>query len=350
MKRISIIMAVIITAFILVNCEEQEIDTLVKNNEKQVTARVSRISFVKSGKIEADDKQQDFKLLYVNKQSNTEIAFLVEYKTGDEYKLHNFDVAWDGKLDADSEGKLWMNLKVYHKTYEEGAKNMMQDSAVVNIPDIGKFSNDTITKLWLKFINTTDIKNILTLQYQKPESTDNSSEDGETGESTTQDSTSANGSDSGTTTQDSTSTNSGNGGDSGTTSQDSTSSGSTGTNTNNGNNSGTTTQDSTYTNSGSGGDSGSTSQDSTSSGSTGADTNNGNNSGTTTQDSTYTNSGSGYDYGTTSQDSTGSGSTGTNTDYGNNSGTTTQDSTYTSFNNGGNNTGTTVQDSTKTNN
>ena len=308
MKRIGIVITVFLTVFILTNCQKEIIET-TKKSEKKVEARTSRISFVKSAKVSTDDNQQPFQLLYVNKQSKTEMAFLVEYKTGDEFKLHNFDVAWDEKLEIDKDGKLWMNLKVYHKTIEENAKNIMRDSAAVNIPDISTYGNDTISKLWLRFINTTDAKNVLTLQYVKTEKSKTKEDN-----NTTQDSTS-------TTTQDSTTT--GNEGDSGTTTQDS-----TGNST--GNNSGTTTQDSTGTNSGD--NSGTTVQDST------ANEYDNTTQGSTTQDSTTT--GNEGDSGTTTQDSTGNST-------GNNSGTTTQDSTGT---NSGDNSGTTVQDSTASNN
>jgi hypothetical protein len=265
MKRISIIVAVIAAAFILVNCQKEIIETPKVDKEKQAVERTSRISFLKSAKTTADEKQQDFNLVYVErkwiasvtggeyteKQSKTEIAFLAEYKTGDEYKLHNFDVVWDEKLDADSDGKLWMNMKVYHKTYEENATNTVVDSAVVVIPDIEKFSADTISKLWLRFINTTDTKNVLTLQYEKSgnnngNSESNDSEDEGTGESTAQDSTNVNtttGSDedsSGATAQDST--------DMGTTTGTTTNEGNSGTTGSDEDSSGATAQDSTNTN------------------------------------------------------------------------------------------------------
>jgi len=287
MKRISIIVTVIVAAFILMNCQKEIIDTKKADDEKQAVERTERINFVKSGNVKADKKQQNFKLLYVNKQSKTEIAFLVEYKTGDEFKLHNFDVAWDGKLDKDKDGKLWMNLNVYHKTYEENAKNTMVDSAVVNIPDIEIFSADTISKLWLKFINNTDTKNVLTLQYQKSENTNSES-------SVITETTTENDDDSGTEADESSS---------GTTEQDSTNTGSTTETTtgDDGNSDATETDESS---------SGTTVQDSTNMGSTGTtsgtestgtQTNSNDDSGTTSSNDTNSNNGQSE---TTSQDST----------------------------------------------
>ncbi len=336
MKRISIIVAVIAAAFILVNCQKEVIETPKVNDEKQAVERTSRISFVKSAKTTADEKQQDFNLVYVErkwiasmtggeyteKQSKTKIAFLAEYKTGDEYKLHNFDVVWDEKLDADSDGKLWMNLKVYHKTYEENAKNTVIDSAEVVIPDIEKFSADTISKLWLRFINTTDTKNVLTLQYEKSGSTDNSSsnssdsEDEDSGQSTAQDSTNT-GSTTGTTTDDDDS--------SSTTAQDSTNMGSTtGTTTGDDNSGSTQTDDDS---------SSATAQDSTNMGSTTGTTTGDDNSGSTQTDDDSSSA--------TAQDSTNMGSTtGTTTDDDNSGSTQTDDdssSTTTQDSTGGNN-------------
>jgi hypothetical protein len=273
MKRISIVVTIIVAVFILVNCQKEVIDTKDVVGNKQTVERTSRISFVKSGNVKADEKQQNFKILFVNKQSKTEIAFLVEYKTGNEYKLHDFDVAWNGKIDKDKDGKLWMNLNVYHKTYEKNAKNTMVDSAVVVIPDIEKFNADTISKLWLRFVNTSDTKNVLTLQYQKSESTDDNST---------------------TTTKTSTDNDDGSGteadnGSSETNVQDSTNTGST-----------TKTSTDDEDNSGSAGtddnSSDKTSQDSTNMGSTAG--NNDSNSGSTGTESAENNSG------TTEQDST----------------------------------------------
>ncbi len=171
MKRIWIVVTIVFTVFIFTNCQKEVIETTknietIKKSDKKVEPKNSRIRFIKSAKV-LTDKQQPFLLLYVSRQTKTEMVFLVEY-SGIDYKLHNFDFAWDEKLEADKDGKLWMNLKVYHNTTEENvnANNVIcGDTAVVNIPDISTFGNDTISKLWLRFINTTNTQNVFIMQY-----------------------------------------------------------------------------------------------------------------------------------------------------------------------------------------
>ena len=259
MRKTGIFIISAILALVLVYCEKSEIvPNQPEKKVQQASVDNQRISFLKSSDATNNDYtgQLPFTLQYANQLSDTVIGFVVDYKAGDSYKLHEFDFVWDEKLVADNNGKLWMNLEIFHKTQEENANNFVSDSTQIQIPDLTAFDEETVSKLWFRFKNTTDANNILTLQYQKIVTNNQSGGDNGTG-TTTQDSTQTGGENgSGTTTQDLTQTGWNNG--SGTTIQDSTQ---TGRN----DSTGTTAQDSTQTGWNTG--SGTTIQDSSQTGS-----------------------------------------------------------------------------------
>ena len=309
MRKIGILVISAILALVLFNCEkpEDEIDSI--NEPDKVAISRERISFLKSSNIAVDDykNQQDFTLYSVTQADDTTFVFVVEYLVSDINKPHEFDFVWDEKLDADDEGKIWMNLDMYHKTVEETADITFVDSTFINISALTKVDKEILSELWLRFDNTTKEDNSFVVKYLEDINTSSGENNSNNGESTVQDSTQTGG-----TTQDSTGTQT-----EGTT-QDSTgyeTGDTTGTET------GETVQDSTNT------ETGGTTQDSTgyeTGGTTETET------GETTQDST------GYETGGTVQDSTGyetGGTTETET------GGTVQDST-------GYETGGTTQDST----
>jgi hypothetical protein len=171
MKQISLVIATALLAFLLINCEKTEIEPgnqpEIKNNDG------NRISFLKSSQASSEnyEGQQDFSLYYASQISKTDIAFVVEYLAGNKYKKHDFDFIWNEKYEADNEGKLWMNLDIYHKTKEENAISTVQDSTLIKITALEKIDDATAAKLWLRFRNTTDAKNEIILQYNKPAET-----------------------------------------------------------------------------------------------------------------------------------------------------------------------------------
>ena len=169
MRKIGILVISAILALVLFNCEkpEDEIDSV--NEPDKVAINRERISFLKSSNTSVEDykNQQGFTLHYTNLINDTTIGFVVEYLAGDKYILHEFDFVWDEKLVADEDGKIWMNLDIYHKTEEENANNTLFDSTMINIPILLTFSDETTSNLWLKFNNTSKNDNLLTLQYKK---------------------------------------------------------------------------------------------------------------------------------------------------------------------------------------
>lgn len=241
MKKITYLIVAGILTIVLVNCEKSEIDNLQEMESKQ-TANLpddNRIEFLKSANSNESNyaNQQPFTLHEANQVNKTDIAFIVEYLAGSEYKLHEFDFIWDEKLIPEGSEKIWMNLNVYHKTVEANANNTVYDSTYVSINELNNLPAETQAKLWLRFKNTTKEDNQVEIQYNaKIEE-----------QSTSDTNTGANGSSS-----TSTSNTGGNNGNTPVTTQDSTyntTSDNSGTTTNTGgNNSNTpvTTQDSTY--------------------------------------------------------------------------------------------------------
>jgi hypothetical protein len=174
MKNSRIYLVSLILALLIASCEKTKVtpDPTDEKGPKTLTDD-DRISFLKStGTANSDyDGQQEFTLSYIVQLSETEIGFVVDYKIGESYYLHEFDIVWDGKLVTDADNNLWMNLEIVHQTNEKNPQFLVSDSALIYIPDLAAFDEETTSKLWLRFINTTDITNVLTLKYQRNIST-----------------------------------------------------------------------------------------------------------------------------------------------------------------------------------
>ena len=168
MKRTNISLLVVLLAFLMSNCGQHEIPaSMPEINVLQDDGE--RISYLKKSAttIESDQSQQSFELKFASIFNDSTISLQIFYLTTDDYKLHDFDFVWDEKLVDDSEGKTWMNFEVYHKTNAVNASTRISDSVKVEIPDLLKFNTETISKLWLRFVNSTDKTNMLTLKYGK---------------------------------------------------------------------------------------------------------------------------------------------------------------------------------------
>lgn len=168
MKRTKISLLVVLLALLMTNCEQHEIPASMPE-KKALQDDGERISYLKKSETsnESAQSQQPFELKYASIFNDSTISLQIFYLTTDDYKLHDFDFVWDEKLVDDNEGKIWMNIEVYHKTYLVNASTMISDSVKVEIPYLLKFNTETISKLWLRFINSTDKTNLLTLKYGK---------------------------------------------------------------------------------------------------------------------------------------------------------------------------------------
>ncbi|HSO87594.1 MAG TPA: hypothetical protein VLQ91_13650 [Draconibacterium sp.] len=168
MNRTNISLLVVLLGLLMSNCEQPEIsDSRPEKNALQDDGE--RISYLKKSATsnESTQSQQPFELKYASIFNDSTISLQIFYLTTDDYKLHDFDFVWDENLADDSEGKTWMNIEVFHKTYLANAIYKVSDSIKVEIPDLLKFNNKTISKLWLRFINSTDQTNLFTLKYSK---------------------------------------------------------------------------------------------------------------------------------------------------------------------------------------
>lgn len=236
MKRINILLIGALLALLMINCERTEIPTL---QPEKIAANDDgeRISYMKKSAFSngSNQSQQPFELEYVSIPNDSTFAFLISYLSTDDYKLHEFDFVWDEKLVDDNEGKTWMNIEVYHKTNLANATSKVADSVQVVISDLLKFKPETTSKLWLRFINTNEKTNFLTIKYERITISENENNPGTDSSTTTQDTVSTVGN-TNTGNTNTGNTNSGNTGDEGNT-------GSTG-DTENGGTTGTTAPDS----------------------------------------------------------------------------------------------------------
>lgn len=178
MKKITYLLIAGALTLFMVNCEKSEVET---DQEPANTQSVNlpddqRIEFLKSANENNYANQQPFTLHTANQVNQTDIAFVVEYLAGEEYILHEFDFVWDDKLVAEGEDKIWINLKVYHKTVEENAKNTVRDSTYIVINELSELPEETQKKLWLRFKNTSKEDNNLELQYNAKTEEQNTSE------------------------------------------------------------------------------------------------------------------------------------------------------------------------------
>ena len=177
MKNLFLFLFLSVSTFFFTNCEKNVTKTV---NELEESGE--RISFLKTSSYSSEDNSQDpFQMLYAEVKNDTTINFIMEYKIGEEYKLHQFDFVWNGKFEDDADGKKWMNIEIYHKTKEENQLQSVSDSAYVSIPDLSRIKEEDIDKIWLKLINSTDDSNTIILKYKgnTSEGDDNSGSEGD---------------------------------------------------------------------------------------------------------------------------------------------------------------------------
>jgi len=188
MKKPIFILSLFVISLFFVNCEKETVNAEDLQDQSE---RTERISFLKSTSYDTkSDDQQPFQMLYARVccYNDTVVNFIMEYKVGEDSKLHDFDFVWDGKFTDDGDGKKWMNIKIYHKTKVENPQNTVSDSAYVNIPQLLKIKEEDMDKTWLKFINSTDKDNILEVQFRPGDCYEGDGGDG--GDETPVDSTS----------------------------------------------------------------------------------------------------------------------------------------------------------------
>jgi hypothetical protein len=161
MKNLVFLILLSVSALFFTNCEQ---DAVNPGNETEEGGE--RISFLKTSSYNSNDEAQDpFRMLYAELRADTVINFIMEYQVGEEFKLHKFDFVWNGKFEEDNDGKMWMNIKIYHKTKEENRLQTISDSAYVSIPDLSKIKEEDIDNTWLKLVNSTDESDVIILKY-----------------------------------------------------------------------------------------------------------------------------------------------------------------------------------------
>jgi len=163
MKKLILFLSLTVITVLMVNCEK----SITDNIEETINNSKERLSFLKTSSYTADNEEQDpFQILFVQMNNDTTVNFIMEYKTGKESQFHKFDFVWDGKYTDDPDGKKWMDITIYHKTKEENATFLVSDSAYIHIHELLNLKEEDKDKVWLRFINSTDDNNILTLKYK----------------------------------------------------------------------------------------------------------------------------------------------------------------------------------------